>query len=101
MHHPALNAVNAYVPPIIVVAVVVGGFTVGKCWFFAPPLGSHGWYPGADPARSLRGAICSVGARNIVKRKRAEGVQKFLGPLFRRNSLVFQLNNALIKCFPH
>ena len=38
--------------------------------------------------------------KNVVKSKHTEGVQKLLGLFFRDNSLVFQLNNALIHMFP-
>ena len=42
-----------------------------------------------------------MGAMNIAKAKRAEGAQKFLGPSFSKNYLVFQFKNALIYMFPH
>ena len=46
------------------------------------------------------GAICRVGAKNAVKSRRAEGVQKFLGLYSGKILGFYQLNNALIHMFP-
>ena len=46
------------------------------------------------------GTTCRVGAKSTVKSKRADGGTEIFGPLFRKSSLVFQLNNALIHMFP-
>ena len=47
-----------------------------------------------------RGAICRLGAKNTVKSKCAEGVQKLLGLYSGKIFWFFQLNNALIHVFP-
>ena len=41
-----------------------------------------------------------MGAKIIVRGKRAEGGKKFLGLYSGKNYLVFQLHNALIYMFP-
>ena len=43
---------------------------------FRSLIGSRG---GSSPKLKGGGAICRLGAKNVVKSKRAEGVQKFLG----------------------
>ena len=46
------------------------------------------------------GAICRLGAKNVVKSKRAEGAQKSLSLYSGKILWFFQLNNALIHMFP-
>ena len=53
---------------------------------------------GSSP--KLKGAICRVVAKNVVKSKRGEGWQKFLCLYSEKIIWFFQLNNALIHMFP-
>ena len=50
----------------------------------------------SSPKLKGGGAICRLSARDIVKSRRTE----IFRPLFRKNSLVFQLNTTLIYMLP-